>query len=173
MAVDPSKVIAAAIDAAFNEAPAHAEQQPRRKHSGLRALVVGMGVAAAARAVAKRGPNLLQTVTSQYEGLRDKLEAEFLDGDVDEVPEAELDGDLVDEVVPGEDEDEDVEDDDDEDLDEDDEDYDDIEDEVDDDDELEEDDEDLEEDEDEEDDEDEEPAPASRSRARTARRRRS
>src|SRR3954447_16243545 len=146
MAVDPSKVIAAAIDAAFNEAPAQPEQ-PRPKHSAVRALVVGMGVAAAARVVAKRGPNLLQTVTSQYEGLRDKLEAEFLDDDLDEVPEAELDDD----VLPGDDEDED------EDLDDDD---------------FDEDDDEPEED-DEDDVEDEEPAPASRSRTRTARRRRS
>jgi hypothetical protein len=158
MAVDPAKVIAAAIDAAFNEAPPQAEQ-PRRKHSALRALVVGMGVAAAARVVAKRGPNLLQTVTSQYEGLRDKLEAEFLDEDLDQVPEAELDDGALDEVVPGEDEDEDVEDDDED---------------FDDDDEGVEEDEDDEPDDavDEDDVEDEEPAPASRSRARSGRRRR-
>jgi hypothetical protein len=142
MAVDIGKVAAAAIDAAFNEAPPQAE--PRRKHSALRALAVGMGVAAAARVVAKRGPDLWHTVTSQYDGLRDKIEAELLDEDLDEVPEAELDDEALDEVVPGEDEDEDVEDDD-EDFDDDD---------------------DAEEDEDDVD--DEEPAPASR----TARRRR-
>jgi hypothetical protein len=146
MAVDIGKVAAAAIDAAFNEAPPQAE--PRRKHSALRALVVGMGVAAAARVVAKRGPDLWHTVTSQYEGLRDKVEAELLDDDLEEAPEAEFDDEALDEVVPGEEEDEDVEEDDDFDEDED---------------------EDVEEDDDVE---DEEPVPASRSRARAARGRR-
>jgi hypothetical protein len=104
MALDLKRVASSAIEAAFDQSSPQAS--PRRRHPVLKTVALGAGFAAAARFAARRGPDLWQTVATEYTRLRDEID-DPPDGDVEYDDELDdEDEDLDDEDL----EDEDLED---------------------------------------------------------------
>jgi hypothetical protein len=73
MALDLKRVATSAIEAAFDQSSQEVSPR-RRRHPVLKAVALSAGVAAAARLAAQRGPDLWQTVATEYTRLRDEID---------------------------------------------------------------------------------------------------
>jgi hypothetical protein len=106
MALDLKRVASSAIEAAFDQSSPEAVS-PRRRHPLLKTVALGAGLAAAARLAARRGPDLWQTVATEYTRLRDEIEDppdDAVEYDELEDEDEELDDeDVEDEDLEGED----------------------------------------------------------------------
>src|SRR4051812_49673945 len=90
-----SRMAAAAVEAAFEDG----EQPQRRRHSGLRALAAGAALAAAARLVVAKAPDIprLSELSQVPDAVRDRLAEHGWLGDQKPEDEDYLDEEYLDE----------------------------------------------------------------------------